>query len=174
MIPNKRLIKALRDSVEYLSDPENKYEWGDYTQCTCGTVTKFLLEGVEEVEVSHIHYVSGDGGWTSKANKSYLFECPQTGLPYAQIFRELHKAGLNKAEDFLTLEYCGRIEDKKKFESLSLEDRITALEIENNAPSYMRREVVIEFLNELADKLETQLISQEAASNNKESVRVCI
>jgi hypothetical protein len=102
---NQKLITALSVVVKSLENNTIEYDWTQPSKCNCGLVAqaitgvghKALFERyihplIEEMMSRDAKFKEGHPSWQNMVGEY----CPMTGMPTAEIFKVLFKAGLTR------------------------------------------------------------------------------
>lgn len=143
MKPNKTLINALRNVADKIETNPHIWEWGEFDSCNCGLLAIEL--GVSECQINEIFHSHQVGmlvcSWKNFAEefsqeKGKERVCYSTGLKIESIFETLSHYGIEP-------------EDLGIIESLHIKGFKSG------------KKVLVENFRELADNLETRLLSQQ-------------
>jgi hypothetical protein len=100
------LSNKLRYVADRLDDNTLDFDWEKQHKCCCGVVAQILLSKTQfEIRRQFQTLTKATGGgeyvtWGDLTNRV----CPITGMPEAEMFRQLYEAGLTR-EDIIHLEY---------------------------------------------------------------------
>lgn len=109
MIPNQKLIDALRNAANRIEVAPHEYDWSSQTRCNCGILAQELLDmtSFELYWALDEPDYDSPNSWSSFAREQQLkllSICSDTHLPLNKVFQALIANGI-EIEDFEKIEY---------------------------------------------------------------------